>query len=159
MTGWRIGFAAGPREAIAAASRLQGQNSGNPNSVTQFAAMEALRGPQDDIHTMMAEFRARRELVVQRVRQLPGFRLPNVPQGAFYAFPNISEWIGASLGGAKITDGNSMADLMLNEARVAIVGGNDFGAPNHVRMSYATSRENLNGAFDRIERVLAKLKR
>ncbi|HJU27760.1 MAG TPA: pyridoxal phosphate-dependent aminotransferase, partial [Candidatus Binataceae bacterium] len=145
MTGWRIGFAAGPREAIAAASRLQGQNSGNPNSVTQFAAMEALRGPQDDIHTMMAEFRARRELVVQRVRQLPGFRLPNVPQGAFYAFPNISEWIGASLGGAKITDGNSMADLMLNEARVAIVGGNDFGAPNHVRMSYATSRENLNG--------------
>jgi len=159
MTGWRIGFAAGPREAIAAASRLQSQNSGNPNSVTQFAAMEALRGPQEDIHTMMAEFRARRELVVERVRKLPGFRLPNVPQGAFYAFPNISEWIGSTLGGAKITDGNSMAELMLNEAHVALVGGNDFGAPSHVRMSYATSRENLHEAFNRIERVLAKLKR
>jgi aspartate aminotransferase len=159
MTGWRIGFAAGPREAIAAASRLQSQNSGNPNSVTQFAAMEALRGPQEDIHTMMSEFRARRELVVERVRKLPGFRLPNVPQGAFYAFPNISEWIGASLDGKKIADGNSMADLMLDEAHVAMVGGNDFGTPDHVRISYATSRENLNEAFNRIERVLTKLKR
>src|SRR5580658_3583166 len=88
MTGWRIGFAAGPKEVIAAASRLQGQNSGNPNSITQAAAIEALTGPQDEIKTMMAEFRRRRELVVERVRKLPGVTLPNVPQGAFYVFPN-----------------------------------------------------------------------
>ena len=158
MTGWRIGFAAGPREAIGAASRLQSQNSGNPNSITQAAAIEALTGPQDDIKAMMAEFRARRELVVARVRKLEGFKLPNVPQGAFYAFPNISAWIGASLDGKKITDGNSFADLILNEAHVALVGGNDFGAPDHVRMSYATAIANLNEAFDRIERLLKRLK-
>ena len=159
MTGWRIGFAAGPREAIAAATRLQSQNSGNPNSITQAAAIEALTGPQGEIHTMMAEFRARRELVVERVRRLDGFRLPNVPQGAFYVFPNISALIGASLDGAKVTDGNSLAELILNEAHVALVGGNDFDAPDHVRMSYATSIANLNQAFDRIERLLQRLKR
>jgi len=159
MTGWRIGFAAGPREVIGAAGRLQSQNSGNPNSITQSAAIEALTGPQDEIKTMMAEFRARRELVVERVRRLPGFRLPNVPQGAFYAFPNISELIGASLNGKKVVDGDSLAEIILNEAHVALVGGNDFDAPDHVRLSYATSRESLNTAFDRMERLLAQLKR
>jgi aspartate aminotransferase len=158
MTGWRIGFAAGPREAIGAASRLQSQNSGNPNSITQAAAIEALTGPQDDLKTMMAEFRARRERIVDRVRKLEGFKLPQVPHGAFYAFPNISTWIGASLDGQTIFDGNSFADMLLNEAHVAIVGGNDFGAPDHVRMSYATSIANLNEAFDRIERLLKRLK-
>jgi len=159
MTGWRIGFAAGPKEVIAAASRLQGQNSGNPNSITQAAAIEALTGPQDEIKTMMAEFRRRRELVVERVRKLPGFKLPNVPSGAFYVFPNISELIGTSLAGQTVSDGNSFADLVLSEAHVALVGGNDFGAPHHVRLSYATSIENLNAAFDRIAAMLAKLKR
>ncbi len=158
MTGWRIGFAAGPREAIGAATRLQSQNSGNPNSITQAAAIEALTGPQEEIHTMMAEFRARRELVVERVRRLDGFRLPNVPQGAFYVFPNIAALIGASLNGTKITDGNTLAELILNEAHVALVGGNDFDAPEHVRMSYATSLANLNQAFDRIEELLRRLK-
>src|SRR6266446_2668569 len=142
MTGWRIGFAAGPKEAIAAAGRLQSQNSGNPNSITQAAAIEALTGPQDELHTMMREFRARRELVVERVRRLPGFKLPNIPNGAFYAFPNITALLGSTLNGKPIVDGNGFADLALNEARVALVGGNDFGAPGHVRMSYATSREN-----------------
>jgi aspartate aminotransferase len=159
MTGWRLGYAAGPREVIAAASRLQGQNSGNPNSITQAAAIEALTGPQDELHTMMREFRARRELVVERVRQLPGFKLPNIPHGAFYAFPNITALLGATLNGKSIVDGNSFADLALNEARVALVGGNDFGAPGHVRMSYATSRENLNIAFDRLTELLMRLER
>jgi aspartate aminotransferase len=159
MTGWRIGFAAGPREVIAAASRLQGQNSGNPNSITQAAAIEALTGPQDEIQTMMTEFRRRRELVVERVRKLPGFKLSNVPSGAFYVFPNISELIGMGLAGKTISDGNSFAELVLSEAHVALVGGNDFGAPHHVRLSYATSIENLNAAFDRIAAMLVKLKR
>ena len=159
MTGWRVGFAAGPREVIAAAGRLQSQNSGNPNSIAQFAAVEALAGPQDEVQTMRTEFHARRDLVVERIRKVPGFSLPNVPQGAFYAFPNISELIGATLGGKTITDGDSLADLLLSEAHVAVVGGNDFGAPEHVRLSYATSRENLNNAFDRLERTLAHVKR
>jgi aspartate aminotransferase len=159
MTGWRIGFAAGPKEVIAAASRLQGQNSGNPNSITQIAAIEALTGPQGETRAMMEEFRRRRQLVVERVRKIPGFRLPNVPGGAFYVFPNISELIGMNLDGREISDGNSFADLLLDAAHVAIVGGNDFGAPHHVRLSYATSIENLNSAFDRIESVVARLKR
>ncbi len=159
MTGWRIGFAAGPREAIAAASRLQGQNSGNPNSITQIAAIEALTGPQGETRAMMEEFRRRRQLVVERVRKIPGFSLPNVPGGAFYVFPNIAELIGMNLDGRAISDGNSFADLLLDAAHVATVGGNDFGAPHHVRLSYATSIENLNAAFDRIESVVARLKR
>jgi aspartate aminotransferase len=157
MTGWRIGFAAGPQPAIAAAGRLQGQNSGNPSSITQAAAIEALTGPQDEIKAMMAEFRQRRELVVERVRKLPGVKLPNVPQGAFYVFPNISGLIGTRLGDKQIVDGNSFADLALNEAHVALVGGNDFGAPEHVRLSYATSVENLNAAFDRLTQLIARL--
>ncbi len=157
MTGWRIGFAAGPKEAITAAARLQGQNSGNPNSITQFAAIEALTGPQDDVRKMAEEFRARRSLVVDRVRALKGFKLPNVPQGAFYAFPNISELIGKSVGGRTIESGDTMAAIVLDEAKVAMVGGNDFGAPHHVRISYAASRENLSAAFDRLADFLKKL--
>src|ERR1700684_40075 len=136
MTGWRIGFAAGPKEAIAAAGRLQSQNSGNPNSITQAAAIEALTGPQDALKPMLEAFRARthptprpaaiapltgprdalkpmleafRErnaLVVERVRRIPGFKLPNIPQGAFYAFPNVSELLGSRFGDKQITGGD-----------------------------------------------------
>jgi len=159
MTGWRIGFAAGPGEVISAAARLQSQNSGNPNSITQAAAVEALTGPQDEVGKMVEEFRARRELVVHRVRKLPGFHLPNVPQGAFYTFPSINGLLGTRFHGRAITDGDTFADVALNEAHVALVGGNDFGAPEHVRLSYATSRENLNEAFDRLERFVSQLDR
>jgi aspartate aminotransferase len=157
MTGWRVGFAAGPKEVIGAAGRLQSQNSGNPNSVAQFAAIEALTGPQDEVKTMAEEFRARRELVVERVRKIPGFQLPNVPSGAFYAFPNVSELFGLSANGRKLTDGDSVAAFLLEEAKVSTVGGNDFNAPAHIRLSYATSREKLNAAFDRIEQAVRKL--
>jgi aspartate aminotransferase len=159
MTGWRIGFAAGPRDVITAAARLQSQNSGNPNSITQIAAIEALTGPQDEVAKMVEAFRARRELVVQRIRRLHGFNLPIVPQGAFYAFPSITGLLGARLDNKTITDGDSFADVALNQAHVAMVGGNDFGAPEHVRISYATSRENLNEAFARLERFIARLQR
>ncbi len=158
MTGWRIGFAAGPKEAIAAAGRLQSQNSGNPNSITQAAAIEALTGPQDVLKPMLEAFRKRNALVVERVRRIPGFKLPNVPQGAFYVFPNVSELLGSTFNGKQITDGDQLAAYLLDEAHVSMVGGNDFGASDHVRISYATSTENLNNAFDRVERAVAKLK-
>src|SRR5215471_19270109 len=115
MTGWRMGFAAGPAEVISAAARLQSQNSGNPNSITQAAAIEALTGPQDELRQMVEEFRARRELVVHRVRRLPGFHLPNVPQGAFYAFPSINGLLGTKFRGRSISDGDTFADVALNE--------------------------------------------
>ncbi len=157
MTGWRVGFAAGPREAIAAVVRLQGQNSGNASSIAQAAAIEAYTGPQDEAAAMVAEFHERRDLVVERVRKLPGFSLPNVPRGAFYAFPNVSALLGRKWKGGPIGDGNRLAEFILEEARVSVVGGNDFGAPTHVRLSYATSRKNLNAAFDRIGAALDKL--
>jgi aspartate aminotransferase len=158
MTGWRIGFAAGPKEAIAAAGRLQSQNSGNPNSITQAAAIEALTGPQDELKPMLEAFRKRNALVVERIRRIPGFKLPNVPQGAFYVFPNVSELLGVTFKGKQIADGDQLAAYLLDEAHVSMVGGNDFGAPEHVRISYATSTENLNEAFDRVERAVAKLR-
>ncbi|HEY6417500.1 MAG TPA: pyridoxal phosphate-dependent aminotransferase [Candidatus Binataceae bacterium] len=159
MTGWRIGFAAGPKEVIAAAGRLQSQNSGNPNSITQVAAIEALTGPQDEVPVMVEEFRARRALVVERIAKIPGLKLPNIPAGAFYAFINVTELIGTRSGDRVINDGDAFAEVLLNEAHVSTVGGNDFGAPTHIRISYATSRENLNKAFDRIEAAVRKLKR
>ncbi len=158
MTGWRIGFAAGPKEAIAAAGRLQSQNSGNPNSITQAAAIEALTGPQDELKPMLEAFRKRNALVVERIRRIPGFKLPNVPQGAFYVFPNVSDLLGVTFKGKQIADGDQLAAYLLDEAHVSMVGGNDFGAPEHVRISYATSTENLNEAFDRVERAVAKLR-
>jgi aspartate aminotransferase len=157
MTGWRVGFAAGPREAIAAVVRLQGQNSGNASSIAQAAAIEAYAGPQDEVAEMVAEFHARRDLVVECVPKLPGFSLPNVPRGAFYAFPNVSALLGCKWKGQPLGDGNRFAEFILEEARVSVVGGNDFGAPNYVRLSYATSRQNLIHAFDRIGAALAKL--
>lgn len=159
MTGWRIGFAAGPREVIAAGARLQSQNSGNPSSIAQAAAVEALTGPQDEVRVMAAEFRARRDLVVERIRRLAGFILPNVPAGAFYAFPNVTPLLEREYKGRPIGDGDRLAEVILDEARVAIVGGNDFGAPDHVRLSYATSRESLSRAFDRLERLTRELMR
>ncbi len=157
MTGWRVGFAAGPREVMSAMQRLQSQNSGNPCSIAQAAAIEALVGPQDDVRAMAEEFRKRRSLVVERIRALLGFSLPNVPAGAFYAFPNVSALLGSTYKGKKIADGDAFANFLLEEAHVASVGGNDFGAPNHVRFSYAASTTSLNEAFDRIAAALKKL--
>jgi aspartate aminotransferase len=157
MTGWRVGFAAGPKEVIGAASRLQSQNSGNPNSIAQAAALEALNGPQDDVKAMAEEFRKRRQLIVERVRALPGFSLPNVPSGAFYVFPNVSALLGAVYKGTRIEDGDGFAAFLLEEAKVSTVGGNDFGAPEHIRMSYATSTDKINAACDRIAAALKKI--
>ncbi len=157
MTGWRIGLVAGPKEIVQAVTRLQGQNSGNPNSIAQAAAIEALSGPQEEVAAMVGEFRKRREFVVDRVRSLPGFSLPSVPDGAFYVFPSVKPLLGAKWKGEPLADGDRVAQMLLDEAQVSMVGGNDFGAPEHVRISYATSIKNLSEAFDRIERVTRKL--
>jgi aspartate aminotransferase len=157
MTGWRIGFAAGPRELMNAMARLQGQNSGNPSSISQAAAVEALTGPKDELVTMMEEFRARRSFVVERVRSLPGFALAQMPKGSFYVFPKVSALFGLKWKGGVLQSGDDVADLLLSEARVALVGGIDFGFPEYVRISYANSMANLKAAFDRIESALRAL--
>ena len=141
------------------AGRLQGQNSGNPNSITQAAAIEALTGPQDELKPMLEAFRERNALVVERVRRMPGLQAAQRAAGRVLRFP---ERVGAArqpVWRQDLTDGDSFAAYLLDEAHVSLVGGNDFGAPDHVRLSYATSMENLNEAFDRIERAVAKLKR
>lgn len=157
MTGWRLGYLGGPKEVIAAVLRLQGQNSGNPTSFVQMAGIEALTGPQDDVAAMVEEFRKRRALVVERIHATPGFSMPNVPAGAFYALVNVSALLGSTYKGRKIDTGDQLSEFLLEEAHVATVGGTDFGAPEYIRLSYAASTQNLNDAFDRIGSALKKL--
>jgi len=157
MTGWRIGYAAGPVDALAAMGTIQGQCTSNPTAIAQAAAAEALAGPQDELAPMVEEFRWRRDDVLARFRRLADVRCVQ-PAGAFYAFPDVSAlfprvWRDRPLGNA-----SRVCEFLLAEAHVALVAGDDFAAPDHVRMSYATSRENLVRGFDAIEGALATLR-
>jgi aspartate aminotransferase len=154
MTGWRLGYTAGPAPIIKAMTTLQGQMTSNPSSVAQAAAVQALGGPQDSVPVMMREFGKRRDFVVERLRKIPGVRCPK-PQGAFYVFPNVAAYLGHS-GGP--TNGDELAAYLIETAHVAVVGGTDFGYPEHIRISYATSMKNLEIGIDRIEAALQKLK-
>ena len=148
MTGWRIGFALAPKPLIDAMMKLQSHTTSNPTSVSQKAAIEALRGPQDSIPVMLAEYRTRRDYVVGRLREIPGVRIAE-PKGAFYAYPNIS--IGFRNG---ITSALQFAEKLLAEEYVAVVPGEAFGTSEHVRISYATSLNELGRGLDRIERFI-----
>ncbi|GIW41280.1 MAG: aminotransferase [Candidatus Binatia bacterium] len=156
MTGWRVGYSAGPRELLAAMSKLQGQMTSNPSAVAQAAAAEALSGPQDCVGKMMAEFARRRDFIVERLRSIPGIRCPK-PGGAFYVFPDCSAYMGRRWKGGEIRSGEDLALYLLEEAGVAVVGGTDFGYPTHIRISYATSRENLARGTDAMARALGRL--
>jgi aspartate aminotransferase len=149
MTGWRIGFALTPKPLIDAMMKLQSHTTSNPTSVSQKAAIEALRGPQDSIPVMLAEYRKRRDYVVQRLRAIPGVRIAE-PQGAFYAYPNIS--VGFRKG---ITSALQFSERLLSEAHVAVVPGEAFGTSEHVRISYATSMTELERGLDRIARFIS----
>ncbi len=149
MTGWRIGFALTPKPLIDAMMKLQSHTTSNPTSVSQKAAIEALRGPQDSIPVMLAEYRKRRDFVVQRLRAIPGVRIAE-PQGAFYAYPNIS--VGFRKG---ITSALQFSERLLSEAHVAVVPGEAFGTSKHVRISYATSMTELERGLDRIARFIS----
>src|SRR5205809_2728674 len=139
MTGWRIGFAAGPRAIIRAMTDVQSQVTSNPSSIAQWAAVEALSGPQDEVAKMAGEFDRRRRLIIDGLNALPGVRCV-MPKGAFYAFANVSGLFGKQrAGGAPLTGSGDVASFLLDEARVAVVPGADFGSDAHIRMSYATS--------------------
>lgn len=157
MTGWRLGYAAAPVDAIKAMGTIQGQSTSNPTAIAQAAAAEALAGPQDELPPMIAEFRWRRDYVLERFRRLDGIRCVE-PEGAFYAFPDVSGLFPRVWRDRPLGDANRVCEFLLAEARVALVAGDDFAAPQHVRMSYATSRDNLARGFDAIERALATLR-
>ena len=156
MTGWRIGYAAGSEPIVAAVTKLQSQNTSNPASIAQKAAVEALNGSQEAVGMMVKAFRERRDVIVAALNKIPGFTCPN-PQGAFYVFPNVAQIYGRSFQEKVIDDSTSLAAYLLDEADVAVVPGIDFGADNYIRLSYATSRELIEKGVVRIAQALGRL--
>lgn len=157
MTGWRIGFIAAPLWIAKACNKLQGQYTSGPCSIAQKASVAAFNGPQDCVEEMRKAFLRRRDLVVDLCKDIPGIKL-NVPQGAFYLFPELDAYFGKSAGDRKINDAADLAMYLLEVGHVATVGGAAFGAPKCLRFSYATSDENLVEAVSRIKKALAALK-
>jgi len=154
MTGWRVGYMAGDRALIKAMTSFQSQTTSNVASISQKAALAALDGEVS--RDMIEEFRYRRDYVLERLRAMPHVTCAT-PEGAFYVFPNCSATYGKSYQGKAINNSDDFASLLLEEAQVALVPGSGFGAPNNFRISYATSRENLTKAMDRLEKFLNEL--
>ncbi len=151
MTGWRIGYAAGPAPIIKAMTNIQGQSTSNPSSISQAAAIEALTGPQDFISVMRAEFDKRRKYLVGELNSIPGMHCLT-PTGAFYAFPNT-----AKLYGGKVKNSTELSMYLLDEAMVALVPGEPFGSDDHIRISYAVSMADIEKAVVRIKAAIEKL--
>ena len=157
MTGWRIGFIAAPEWIVKGCNKLQGQYTSGPCSVSQKAAEAAYTLPQDCVETMRQAFERRRNLIVGLAKEIPGFEV-NQPEGAFYLFPKCSYYFGKTNGTRTIENADDLAMYLLEVAHVACVGGTSFGAPECIRMSYATSDENIVEAIKRIKEALAALK-
>jgi aspartate aminotransferase len=153
MTGWRIGWSLGPVHVIKAMANVQSQQTGNPCSISQYAALAAIEGDQDCVELMRREFEARRDLVCDRLRTLPGVR-SFVPDGAFYAFFDVSAHFGQTRGGRVVKDSTEFCRAALEVAHVNVVPGAAFGAEGYVRLSYAAARDQLLGGLDRLEQFL-----
>jgi len=156
MTGWRIGFAAGPKEIIKAMTNIQSQSTSNPTSIAQRAAVEALTGPQDFIGVMRAEFDQRRRFLVKELNTIPGINCLT-PTGAFYAFPNVSKLYGKYADDRKISSSSDLALYLLERANVALVPGGAFGNDDYIRLSYATSVAEIKKGVDRIREAVGRL--
>jgi len=157
MTGWRIGFMAGPEWLVKACNKLQGQYTSGTCSVAQKAAQVAFDGPQDDVEKMRQVFQKRRDLIVSLAKEIPGFEVNN-PQGAFYLFPKCDSYFGKRYGDKVINSAEDLAMYLLEVGHVATVGGTAFGSPECIRFSYATSEDKIVEAFRRIKEALANLK-
>lgn len=157
MTGWRIGWIAAPEQIAKACSKLQGQITSGASSISQKAAEAAYLGEQQCVENMRLAFQRRRDLVVRLAKQIEGLKV-NVPQGAFYLFVECSHFIGKTDGEQIIKSATDLAMYLLEKDHVATVSGEGFGAPNYLRLSYATSEDNLCKAFERIKQTLNKLK-
>ncbi len=155
MTGWRIGYAAGPKVIIQAMSNLQSQSTSNPTSISQAAAEAALKGPQEPVEEMRREFDRRRRFAVSRIQSIPGLSV-NEPKGAFYLWVSMAQVVGRTIRGRTITNADDLALLWLEEANVSVVPGSGFGVPDHFRISYATSMQKLAEGLDRMEQLLGE---
>lgn len=153
MTGWRLGYAAGPEEIIKAATNIQDHTTSGANSITQLAGVEALRGSQDSVGMMVREFDRRRKYVVERLNSIKGVSCL-LPQGAFYAFPNVSDLYKEKICGQSVTNSFDLVNLLLEKAHVAFVPGAPFGSDEYIRISYATSMDNIEKGLDRFEKFL-----
>ena len=156
MTGWRIGYAAGPREIIRAMTDVQSQVTSNPASVAQWAAVEALAGPQDEVAKMVGEFDRRRRVIIEGLNRIPGVSCV-MPKGAFYAFPNVSGLFGKRAKAGVLRGSASVCAFLLDEARIATVAGVDFGSDAHIRLSYATSLDKITEGLARMDAAVRTL--
>ena len=156
MTGWRIGYAAGPRAVIKAMTDVQSQVTSNPTSIAQWAAVEALSGPQDEVAMMTREFDRRRRVIIDGLNAIPGVRCV-MPKGAFYAVPYVSDLFGKRARGGVLRGSTDVCDFLLDEARVATVAGLDFGSDAHIRLSYATGLETIKQGLARIASAVSSL--
>jgi len=157
MTGWRIGYAAGPAEIIKTMTKIQSQSTSNPTSISQKAAVAALKGSQDCVEVMRKEFEKRRDYIVREINKIPGISC-KMPLGAFYAFPNVKSILGRKSGDMEINSSMNLSIYLLEKAMVAVVPGSAFGAEGYIRISYATSMENLSKGIERIRETLENLK-
>jgi aspartate aminotransferase len=155
MTGWRIGYAAGPEDIISGMGKIQEHSTSNPNSIAQKASVEALNGRQETIEEMRREFDERRKYMVEKLNKIKGVSCLK-PSGAFYAFPNVSKILekGVKYNGKRIINSFDLADFILKEAEVALIPGSAFEAEGYLRLSYATSMEDVKEGLDRIENIL-----
>jgi len=157
MTGWRIGYAAGPADIINGANKIQSHSTSNASTISQWASLAALTGPPFEINRMVAEFEKRRNYLIHRLEGIPGISC-HKPEGAFYTFPNISSYFGKEYQGVYIRNSYGLAYYLLREAGVALVPGAAFGAEGFIRISYSTSMENIEEGLNRISEALRKLK-
>ena len=155
MTGWRIGYTAGPKQVIAAMTALQSHVTSGAASMAQAAALEAIQGDQRPVEEMRKAFEERRNLIVERLNRLPGVQCLT-PEGAFYCFPNVAGLYGRPLAGRTARNSDELAEILLEQAKVATVPGSGFDAPNNLRISFATSLERIREAMDRLESLLAQ---
>jgi aspartate aminotransferase len=151
MTGWRLGYALAPREWTKAMLNVQGHSTSNPNSIAQAAALEALNGPQESVGLMLAEYTARRSWLLQALKEIPNLKCDE-PEGAFYAFPNVS-----SCYGHKIKSSEEFAQQLLEKEQTVVTDGAGFGTEGYIRISYATSMKQLEEGVKRIKRFVEGL--
>lgn len=156
MTGWRIGYAAGPKDIIKAMTNIQSQSTSNPTSFAQVAAVEALKGPQDIINIMVNELDKRRKIILKEISNIKGIKCIE-PNGAFYAFPNVSYYYGKRYDNTKINSSSDISIYLLEKAKVAVVPGAAFGKDEHIRLSYASSIDEIKKGLNRIKIALSEL--
>lgn len=156
MTGWRLGYAAGPKEIISACSKIQSHSTSNATSFVQKAAVTALKSCSEEVEMMRKEFEKRRNFVVNRLKKIEGISV-SIPKGAFYVMPNIEKYLSKKYKGETIKDTYGISYYLLNEAHVAVVPGEAFFSSSHIRISFATSMKNLEEGLERIENALKKL--